>query len=100
MNGSLAFYCGLASNPADGGKIPSVQSFGNLSEVSCRSDDTVDERTAKQVTAAKEAVLASAHDDFVAAVLGVDAIADSLVTKVRVVVTQTFNLVCFFFSFK
>ena len=43
--------------------------MGNLSEVSAQSADTVDERSADQIVAAKEAVLELPHAPFVAAVL-------------------------------
>ena len=55
-------------NPRSG-RIPSVASMGNLSEVSAQSADTVDERSADQIVAAKEAVLELPHAPFVAAVL-------------------------------
>ena len=53
----------------DSGKIPANASFGALSDFSGVSADSVDDRSADEVTAAKEAVLEAEHAPFVQAIL-------------------------------
>ena len=50
------------------GRIPSVHSMSNMSEISCASIETADERSAEEVAEAKEALLASDRGEFVDAV--------------------------------
>ena len=49
-----------------------MASFGNLSEMSAQSANDADERSAADITKAKEAVLESDHASFVAAVVSGD----------------------------
>ena len=53
----------------DSGKIPANASFGALSDFSGVSADSTDDRSAEEVTAAKEAVLEAEHAPFVQAIL-------------------------------
>ena len=57
------------SSSRDSGKIPANASSGALSDFSGVSADSVDDRSADEVTAAKEAVLEAEHAPFVRAIL-------------------------------
>ena len=57
-----------------------VASFGNLSEMSAQSANDADERSAADITSAKETVLESDHLAFVAAVVSGDIAASPVAT--------------------